>query len=294
MNLVIGATGSLGSAVALGLVQKGNDVRALVRTTSDPAKVERLRNAGAEIAEGDLKSRPSLDAACAGVRTVLSTASATVSRAAGDSIESVDEEGQLALVDAAAAAGVGHFVFVSFPEMPAEFPLQSAKRHVEEHIRNSGMAWTILRPTFFMEAWLGPHLGFDPANGKVRIFGSGENRTNWISTADVVRFLVDCVDNERAKNRTFVLGGPDALSPNEVVSLFEDLRGKPLEVERVPLEAIRAQHREASDSMQQSFAGLMLGYHHGQRIDMTEPLTVSPGPLTSLRDYARRVLDSAS
>lgn len=292
MNLVAGATGSVGSGIVLSLLAHGKPARALVRSTSDPQKVQRLRDAGAEIAIGDLKSRRSLDAACSGVKTVISTASSTVSRGEGDSIETVDGNGQLALVDAAAAAGAAHFILVSFPDMGLEFPLQTAKRSVEARIRASGMGWTIVQPTFFMEAWLGPHLGFDPANGHVRIFGDGEEPTSWISAADVVRFVVACVDDDRVKATLMPIGGPEALSPNEVVRIFEEMRGEPLTVEHVPAEAIRSQYSTAADSMQQSLAGLMLGYNGGQPIDMTEPLRLFPMELTSVRAYARRMLGS--
>ncbi len=60
-----------------------------------------------------------------------------MSRQEGDSIESVDRQGQLALIDAAAAAGVKRFILVSFPSVEVDFPLQSAKRAVEERLRRS-------------------------------------------------------------------------------------------------------------------------------------------------------------
>ena len=52
-----------------------------------------------------------------------------------------------------------------------EFPLQSAKRDVEQHLRESGMNYTILQPSFFMEVWLSPALGFDAANATAQIYG---------------------------------------------------------------------------------------------------------------------------
>src|SRR4029077_7119460 len=75
MILVAGATGLVGGQVCVGLTKTGQSVRALVRSTSDPAKVEMLRSKGVALARGDLKDRSSLDAACSGVTTVVSTAS---------------------------------------------------------------------------------------------------------------------------------------------------------------------------------------------------------------------------
>src|SRR5688572_24919202 len=174
MHLVVGATGLLGSEICRLLVADGKPPRALVRPTSDQGKVAQLENLNVEIARGDLKHRPSLDAACQGVSVVISTASSTLSRQEGDSIQTVDLEGQLNLIDAAKAANVSRFVLISFPHVNVEFPLQDAKRTVEDHLKNSGVTYTILRLTFFMEVWLSPALGFDAANAKVQIYGSGE------------------------------------------------------------------------------------------------------------------------
>src|SRR5712691_6671488 len=134
MNLVIGATGMLGGEVCRLLAEQGAPLRALVRAASVPAKVDALRKLGAEIVVGDLKDPSSLVAACAGVETVFSTATSVFSQVEGDSIESVDERGQLNLVGAAEAAGAGRFVFVSFSAMDPDSPLQRAKRAVEKRL----------------------------------------------------------------------------------------------------------------------------------------------------------------
>ena len=181
MILVVGATGLVGSGVCRLLGSVGERVRGLVRASSDAAKVAQLREHGVDLVTGDLKDPASLARACAGVDTVISTASCTLSRQSGDSIETVDRNGQLALVDAAVAAGAKRFVFVSFPEVPVAFPLQDAKRAVEQRLRTSGLTYTILQPTFFAEIWLSPALGFDVAQGKARIYGTGTPRISWIS-----------------------------------------------------------------------------------------------------------------
>ena len=77
-------------------------------------------------------------------------------------------------------------------------PLTRAKRAVEERLRESGMAFTILRPSYFMEMWLGPALGMELAEGRAQVLGSGEQRVNWISAGDVVAAAVASVDNSDA------------------------------------------------------------------------------------------------
>jgi len=287
MNLVVGATGLLGSEVCRLLAGQGKPVKALVRSTSDQNKVARLQSLNMEIARGDLKDRSSLEDACRGVDAVISTASSTLSRQEGDSIQTVDLEGQLNLIDAAKATGVDRFVLISLSQAGVEFPLQTAKRTAEEHLKSSGLSYTILQPTCFMEIWLGPALGFDAANAKVQIYGSGENKISWISYKDVAEFAVASLDNPEARNAVIELGGPEALSPVEVVRIFEELQGRKFEVQHVPEEALRKQKETASDPLQQSIAGLMLYYSGGNVIDMRETLGKFPMQLTSVRDYAQ-------
>ena len=290
MNLVVGATGSLGSEIVKLLADAGKPARALVRPTSDQKKVDQLQTLGAEIVSGDLKDRPSLDAACRGVSAVISTASSTLSRLQGDTIQTVDHEGQLSLVDAARAAGVAHFVLISFSGMNVEFPLQTAKREVERHLKESGMTYTILQPTFFMEVWLSPALGFDAAQGTAQVYGSGQEKISWISFQDVAEFAIASLDNPAARNAVIKLGGPEALSPLEVVKVFEKQSGRPFTVQHVPEEQLRAQKEGATDSLPESFAGLMLAYAQGNVVDMRATLQKFPVRLTSVEEYASQVV----
>src|SRR3989475_12162499 len=225
MNLVIGATGLLGGEIWRHLRQAGKPVRALTRATSDPLKVEQLKRSGATLVQGDLKERASLDAACRGAATVITTASTTSSRQAVDSIQTVDQEGQLQLVDAAKAAGVSRFVYVSYSHnIDVDCPLTTAKRAVEAHLQRSGMTYTILAPSVFMEVWLSPALGFDPTNAQVRIYGAGRNPISWISLGDVARFAVLSGAHLSTRNATLELGGPTALGPLDVVRLRSEER----------------------------------------------------------------------
>jgi uncharacterized protein YbjT (DUF2867 family) len=293
MILVAGATGIVGGIVSQQLARRGAAVRALVRPTSDKAKRDGLASAGATLTEGDLKDRASLDAACRGVTTVISTVSTTLSRQPGDSIETVDHAGQVALVDAAKAAGAKHFVLVSFPEQAATSALEHAKRAVENQMKQSGMAYTILRPTMFSEVWLSPALGFDFPNRRARIYGSGNAKHPWIGVEDVVQYALASVDNPKAHNTVLDLGGPDELSQRDVVRIFEEIGGQPFALEEVPEAALQAQYDGAADPMQKSFAALMLTAARGTRMDLGPALDALPLPRrASVRDYARRVLSA--
>lgn len=258
MNLVVGATGFLGLQIVQDLVASGRKVRALVRASSDPARVAALREAGAELVTADLKDAAALERACTGVKNLFLTATSTRSRADGDSIASVDRDGNLALVAAAKAAGVGHIVFISFPKHEIGFPLQDAKRAVEAAIQGSGAGYTILQFPHFWEGWCSPALGFDAAGGTARIFGDGEGQNCWISLFDVAKAAVASIDNPKTLNRVLQVGGPDPLSQNEIVRRFQAAGGKQLALETIPAEALRGQLATSTDDMERTFAGLML------------------------------------
>ncbi len=294
MNLIVGATGLVGGEICRRLAANQKPVRALVRPTGDPSRIEELRKAGAELVSGDLKDPASIQAACAGVTAVLSTASSTLSRQPGDTIDGVDRLGQLQLVEAARAAGVKHFVFVSFTPFANDFALQRAKREVEQALISSGMAYTILRPTMFMEVWLSPALGFDAAARRARIYGTGENPISWISFPNVAEFAVRSLETPAARNTTFPLGGPEALSPLQVVRIFEEIGGAPFTVEYVMESVLRLGKSSARRALDEAFAALSLGYAHGDAVDMRATLEVMPVRLVSVREYAKWLLNEAA
>jgi uncharacterized protein YbjT (DUF2867 family) len=296
MILVVGATGDLGSEVCQRLRDAGMPVRGLVRATADETKLERLRQMGVELAYGDLKNRDSLVAAVQDVDTVMTTATTTISRQPDDSIEATDRDGCLDLVAAAKAAGVGQFIYTSYSRniQSGTDPcaLTHAKRSLESAMQSSGMTYTILRPSYYMEVWLSPIVGFDYLNASATIYGAGKTPVSWISRSDVAAFAVASLDNAHARNATLELGGPEALSPLEVVSIFESVGGRPFEVNHVPVEALQEQKQGAQDSVQEAFAALMLTHEAGDAIDMEETAEKFAIDLTSVREYAESVMET--
>jgi uncharacterized protein YbjT (DUF2867 family) len=291
MNLIVGSTGLLGLEIARQLRPAARSTRALVRRTADPAKRAELEKLGIELAEGDLKDAASLRRACTGVQTVLSTASSTFSRQEGDSIHTVDEVGQLALVDAAKASGVKRFVFISYrakPQFPC--PLSDAKQAVEQRLKSSGVDYVILRASYFMEVWLTPALGFDPLNGKVRIYGDGQSKLSWVSFKDVACIAAAAAHQPAARNRVFEVGGPQPLSPLEVVRGFEAAGAAEIAIDHVPISTLQEQYDAATDPMQKSFAALMLGYAVGDAMDIMNTTAIFPMRLRSVREYVSTVL----
>ena len=289
MNLIVGATGMVGTEICRLLAASTRPVKAFVRASSDPTKVEKLKRLGATIVQGDLRDPTSLKAACHGVKAVISTATAMpFAYAPGENTpQSTDQEGCLNLIDAAREAGVQQFVYTSFPPMPVSFPLQDAKRAVEARLGDSGLMHTILRPTYFTEVWMSPAVGFDHAAFKAALYGTGENAISWISFLDVAQFAVASLGNPAARNSTIELGGPQAISPHNVVKIFENVSGKAFQITHVAVDALLGQLAAATDPMQRSFIALMLGYANATPIDMTAALKAFPVKLKTVEAYAR-------
>lgn len=290
MALVVGATGTLGREVCHRLRTRRLDVRVLVRRSANPESLNALRNAEVELRWGDLKDPASLREACQGADVVISTASSTLSRQTGDSIDTVDRQGQLSLIDAARAAGVQHFTFVSIPRNPVrQSPLTRAKAEVEQDLTASGIGYTILAANYFMEIWLSPAIGFDYAQRKVVLFGDGRSPLTWISCRDVAEFAVRAHLTPGARNCTLEVGGPQDVSPLEVVQIFEKASGAPFERQFVPEEALLAQLGQAIDPLAETFVKLQLEYVHGCRTNPSEALRLIPLELTSVARYAAAV-----
>jgi uncharacterized protein YbjT (DUF2867 family) len=297
MVLVVGATGMVGGEVCRRLVSAGTPVRAMVRSTSDPVRVAGLQDIGVEVVEGDLRDRASLAAACAGQASVVTTVSSMpFGYVPGvNDIETVDRGGMRGLVDAARAAGVQQFIYTSFSRnLDRPFPLRDAKREVEQHLAGSGMTYTILRPSCFMEVWLSPAVGFDPGNGRVTIYGSGEAGISYIAIGDVASFAVAALTEPAMQDAFVELGGPIPVSQLEAVRLFERATGRTFEVTFVPETALDAQAAAATDGMQRSFATLMRCVADGDPIDMETTARLVPQPLTSVEAFAARMIPAAA
>lgn len=232
MDLVVGATGSLGSRIAHALLGLERDVRALVR---DPAKAGPLQAAGAQVVAGNVKDPASLEAACRGVEVVVSTA--TMSKRGDDSPDNVDMRGTQNLIDAARAAGVRKFVFVSTlgasPDSP--IPVFRAKGIAEEHLRQSGMDYTIIQANAFMDVWFPMLIGMPVASGQpVTLVGESRRRHSFVAERDVAAFAVAAaVGNPAARNSTLAIGGPEAVTLREVVRAYEEAVGRSIPVRSV-------------------------------------------------------------
>ena len=265
MDLVVGATGLVGQQVALTLLQRGRSIRALVRRGAHHPKAQPLFSAGIEIRDADLTQAESLPAACDGIETIVCTAT-SMPHARNEGLRRVDLEGTLALIAAAEAAGVRHFIYTSYSgNIREDCPLHTAKRMSEARLLDSNMRVTILRPSYFMEAWLSPALGFDPVNAVARVYGPGNAPVSYISVRDVVAFAVAAALSQGSGHQILEMGGPEPLSQRDAVALFERILAKKFKLDFIPLAALEEQFR-SPDPLVKTFAALSIAYAKGDLI----------------------------
>ncbi len=280
MILVVGATGKLGGRITRELLSRKLPVRALCRDGSGHGALQRM---GAEIALGDLKDPESLARACAGADTVITTAN-TARRSGDDTVDRVDLAGTRSLIDAAAQAGVGHFVYTSvLGASPShKVPFFAAKGASEAHLRASGVPWTILAPNAFMDWWPAVVVGAPALAGRpIVLVGDARRRHTFIAEHDVAAFGVAAVVNPAARNRHLPLGGPEAVSWRGVVECYERVLGRELPVQFVP-------PGEAVEGVNPMLLGL-LAMHDTYDSDIdTAPVARELGvPLTPLEPWVR-------
>ncbi len=281
MILVVGATGKLGTAVTKLLLDRGERVRILARGGNAH---EPLARAGAEVVRGDLKDRASLDAACAGVDVLITTAN-SAGRGGDDNPQTVELEGNRNLIDAAKASHVKQFIFVSaqIADANSPVPFLAGKGKAEQYLRESGVPYTIIAPNMFMEVWTTMLVGAPARSGQpVTLVGEGRRKHSFISAADVARFIVAAIDNPSALGKRLVLGGPQPLSLREVADIYGRVLGR-----EVPIRSVKP--GEPIPGVPETVLGIAAGLDmFDSPVEMAETSRTFGVPLTPVEDVAKR------
>jgi uncharacterized protein YbjT (DUF2867 family) len=232
--LVSGATGQQGGAVARHLLKAGFQVRALTRSPHKPA-ARALATLGAQIVEGDLDRRDSLDRALAGAYGAFS-----VQNFYETGYEKEILQGQT-LAQAAQAGGISHFVYSSVggAERQTGIAHFDSKWRVEEHIRSLDLSATILRPVFFMDNWI--RLKDAIASGQLPQPLSADTTLQQIAADDIGAIVTLAFSNpDPWIGRSVEIAG-DEMSMTKVAQTFSQLLGRPVQYVQVPWDAFEKQ-----------------------------------------------------
>lgn len=241
MILVTGATGFVGRSVVRALRVADRPVRCLVR---DQGKADTLRAWGCEIARGDMTDADSLRTATTGCEAVVHLVAILTGRP--EDFERVMAAGTRALVEAASADGVRRIVLMGslgFDAPGAEhIPYYAAKRAMEDAVRGSGIGHAILRPSFVF----GPDGGALPQFARivryaplVPVPGSGTQRVEPIWVEDVARAVALALELKASVE--VELGGPEAVTWNELWERIARTLGKRRRLVHLPLPLLRPQ-----------------------------------------------------
>ncbi|MGY1814312.1 SDR family oxidoreductase [Blastococcus sp. SYSU D00820] len=207
---VTGATGRLGGRVARLLAGAGVPQRLLVR---DPARAPDLP--GSTVVRAPYIDADAVRAALAGVDTVLMVS-------ASEAPDRVDQH--RTFVDAAAAAGVGHLVYVSFLNAAPGATFTLARDHwaTEEHVRATG-----LRHTFLRDALYADFFPFLIGEDGVLRGPAGDGRVAAVAQDDIAAAAVAVLqDPDRHAGATYDLTGPEALTLSEVAATLTAVTGR--------------------------------------------------------------------
>jgi uncharacterized protein YbjT (DUF2867 family) len=218
--ILVTTAGKVGSEAALLLRQRGVPVRVLVR---NPEKAKALADAGAEVAAGDLDAPASIDAAVAGITTVVLVSPGGPAQ-------------ELNVIHSAARAGAGHVIKVT-SNASAESPIARRRwqTEIEAGLAASGLAHTLLRSNAHMQNVL----ALAPAIVKTSGFGSSasKGRVGMIDARDVAAVAAKIAASPASHGgKTYWLTGPELISYSDVAAVLSKLLGRPITYRQLSFE----------------------------------------------------------
>ncbi|MEO0411128.1 MAG: SDR family oxidoreductase [Pseudomonadota bacterium] len=228
MILLTGSTGLTGQHVAKAVAATGNPVRALVR---DLKKAEDLAALGVDVVQGDLADEASIAAAMDGIdKAFLLMANGPEQRAH-----------EIRFIDAAKAAGVSHLVKLSAIGVEAGHfnKLKDTHGRAEDHLKSSGLAYTILRGNFFMQYML----YFMPAIEATGAFyvPADDRPMGMVDVRDIADCAAKVLTQDGHAKKTYLLTGPALHTFADAAQLFSSALGKDVACTLIPADAFKAQ-----------------------------------------------------
>jgi uncharacterized protein YbjT (DUF2867 family) len=224
--LLTGVTGKTGGETAQQLLRKGARLRAIVR---DEAKAAALKAAGAELVAGDVGDAATVRRALSGVeKAFLLLPNGKHQR-----------EFEIRFTDLAVAAGVKHLVKMSSMEAVADAktPIPQAHWAVEEHIRASGLPWTIVKPNFFMQNLLTSARSIKEQRRFSLPMGNGT--TGMADVRDIGAVCAEVLTGTGHAGKRYEITGPEILTFHQVAERFSQVLGEKVEYVPMPIEQFR-------------------------------------------------------
>ncbi len=226
--LVTGASGKTGRRAVAAIARRGGRVRAFLRRPE--AEAELRSDGAAEIALGDLADRDALKRAMAGAAQVLHIC---------PPMHPKEDEIARTLIDLSAEQGVSRFVLYSvLHPLLADVPHHARKLKAERHLVDSGIAYTILQPSRYMQH-LAPIWKSVLSTGVHSMPFSTSAKFSVVDLADLAEACAIILTNAGHEGATYQLAGPQALSQDDMAVILAEVLGRPIRAEAKPLDAFR-------------------------------------------------------
>lgn len=243
--LVTGGTGFVGQEILRQLHAAGHSIRLLARRPSSPDACRAAGRFDAELRQGDILSPPSLEAVFSGADAVVHLVG-IISEAGRSTFENIHTRGTGNVVAGAKAAGVRRFVHMSAlgSRPAARSRYHQTKWAAEELVRQSGLEWTLFRPSII----------YGPGDGFVNLFarlsrwspvlpvmGSGQSRFQPVAVGDVAACFVKALTEPRAAGGAYDLCGPEVLTLEQILDQVLSATGRKRLKLRLPWGVARCQ-----------------------------------------------------
>jgi uncharacterized protein YbjT (DUF2867 family) len=288
--LIIGGTGTLGRQIVLQALTKGYQVRCLVRNFR---KASFLKEWGAELVYGDLTKPETIPPCLRGITAVLDASTSRANEL--DSLQKVDWEGKLCLIEAAKLANIQQFIFFSAQNVEdfPNIPFMKVKNGIEIKLKESKIPYTIFRLTGFYQGLIEQYA--IPILENLPIWVTNEKTyISYMDTQDIAKFCLRALQIPQSRNQTFFLSGSRGWLSSEIINLCEQLAGQQAKVQRVPLFLLKLVSRffgffewgqNISDRL--AFAEILNTENNFSKstLDLYQMFKIDPSEIIQLDDY---------
>lgn len=281
MILVTGATGGIGGEVSRLLKESGQPFRAMFRKQE---QIERFTADGIDAVLGDFDRPDTLEGAMRGCKVMFLITPPTPAQ--------FNQE--TAAIDAAKRAGVARIVKISASDGNVRSPVPWAQAHarIDHHLRASGLDWTILKPTAFMQNFLWFK---DPVAKGYLPQVAGKGSVSWVDTRDVARVAATVLTQDGHGRATYFLTGPETLDMKSAAARLSQVIGRKVRYLNLPKWAFSAILRLTGNpawmakGLVVQFADVVAGHHDIDPTFEIERLTGQPPRdfLSFARDHRR-------